>query len=47
MEADGSAAGARSGLEGYASAIGVVLFIIIFGLTLLNQRYIKGGEEAL
>jgi raffinose/stachyose/melibiose transport system permease protein len=32
---------------GYASAIGVVLFVIIFGLTLVNQRYIKGGEEAL
>jgi raffinose/stachyose/melibiose transport system permease protein len=30
---------------GYASAIGVVLFIIIFVLTLLNQRLIRGSEE--
>ena len=30
---------------GYASAIGVVLFIVIFVLTLINQRYISGGEQ--
>lgn len=29
---------------GYASAIGVVLFIIIFVLTLVNQRYIQGSD---
>ncbi len=30
---------------GYASAIGVVLFIVIFVLTLINQRYISGGQQ--
>jgi len=30
---------------GYACAIGTVLFVIIFALTLINQRYIKGGQE--
>lgn len=30
---------------GYASAIGVVLFIIIFVLTLINQRFIRGSES--
>ncbi|HVU10091.1 MAG TPA: sugar ABC transporter permease [Phototrophicaceae bacterium] len=30
---------------GYASAIGVILFIIIFVLTLLNQRLIRGSED--
>lgn len=29
---------------GYASAIGVVLFAIIFVLTLINQRFIRGSE---
>jgi ABC-type sugar transport system permease subunit len=29
---------------GYASAIGVTLFVIIFILTLINQRYVKGGD---
>lgn len=29
---------------GYASAIGVVLFVIIFTLTLLNQRFVRGSE---
>lgn len=29
---------------GYASAIGVVLFIIIFILTIINQRYIRTAE---
>ena len=29
---------------GYASAIGVVLFVIIFVLTLINQRLIQGSE---
>ncbi len=29
---------------GYASAIGVILFVIIFALTLINQRYIQGSE---
>lgn len=31
---------------GYASAIGVVLFIIIFVLTLVNQRFIRGSDES-
>lgn len=31
---------------GYASAIGVILFIIIFVLTLVNQRLIRSSEEA-
>lgn len=30
---------------GYACAIGVCLFVIIFGLTLLNLRYFKSTEE--
>lgn len=30
---------------GYASTIGVILFAIIFGLTLLNQRLMRGSEE--
>jgi raffinose/stachyose/melibiose transport system permease protein len=30
---------------GYASAIGVVLFIIILALTLINQRLIRGSED--
>lgn len=30
---------------GYASAIGVVLFVIIFVFTLVNQRFIRGAEE--
>ena len=30
---------------GYASSIGVVLFVVIFVLTLINQRYIKGGQQ--
>jgi raffinose/stachyose/melibiose transport system permease protein len=29
---------------GYASSIGVVLFVIILALTLINQRFIKGGQ---
>ncbi len=31
---------------GYASAIGVVLFAIIFVLTLVNQRFIRGSDES-
>jgi raffinose/stachyose/melibiose transport system permease protein len=31
---------------GYASAIGVILFVIIFVLTLVNQRLIRSSEEA-
>lgn len=31
---------------GYASAIGVVLFVIIFILTLMNQRFIRGSDES-
>jgi raffinose/stachyose/melibiose transport system permease protein len=30
---------------GYACAIGVCLFLIIFGLTALNMRYFKSTEE--
>jgi raffinose/stachyose/melibiose transport system permease protein len=30
---------------GYACAIGVLLFVIIFGLTLLNMKYFKSSEE--
>ncbi|MGC9347533.1 MAG: carbohydrate ABC transporter permease [Anaerolineae bacterium] len=30
---------------GYASAIGLVLFILIFTLTVINQRYISGSVE--
>jgi ABC-type sugar transport system permease subunit len=30
---------------GYACAIGVCLFILIFGLTLLNMRYFRSTEE--
>ncbi len=30
---------------GYACAIGVLLFAIIFGLTLLNMKYFKSSEE--
>ncbi|MGQ9681687.1 MAG: carbohydrate ABC transporter permease [Anaerolineae bacterium] len=30
---------------GYSSAIGLVLFVVIFALTLLNQRYISAGQE--
>jgi ABC-type sugar transport system permease subunit len=30
---------------GYASAIGVVLFVIILVLTLINQRFIRGSED--
>lgn len=30
---------------GYASAIGMVLFVLIFGLTYLNMRYIKSTVE--
>ncbi|MBM4457511.1 MAG: sugar ABC transporter permease [Chloroflexi bacterium] len=30
---------------GYASSIGVILFIVIFTLTLINQRFIRGGQE--
>jgi len=30
---------------GYASAIGMVLFVVIFVLTLINQRYISGGQQ--
>ncbi|HRL14670.1 MAG TPA: sugar ABC transporter permease, partial [Aggregatilineales bacterium] len=29
---------------GYASAIGVVLFILIFVLTLINQRVVRGSD---
>ena len=28
---------------GYASAIGMILFVIIFTLTMINQKYIKGS----
>ena len=31
---------------GYACAIGVILFILIFGLTLINLKYFKSAEEA-
>jgi raffinose/stachyose/melibiose transport system permease protein len=30
---------------GYASAIGVILFVIIFVLTLINQRVVRGSED--
>ena len=30
---------------GYACAIGVLLFVIIFGLTLLNMKYFKSSEQ--
>ncbi len=30
---------------GYACAIGVLLFVLIFGLTMLNLRYFKSSEE--
>lgn len=30
---------------GYACAIGVILFLMIFGLTVLNLRYFKSAEE--
>lgn len=30
---------------GYASAIGVILFVIIFVLTLINQRLVRGSED--
>ena len=30
---------------GYACAIGVVLFAMIFGLTVLNLKYFKSAEE--
>ena len=30
---------------GYACAIGVVLFAIIFSLTMLNLRYFRSAEE--
>lgn len=30
---------------GYACAIGVILFIMIFGLTLINLKYFKSSEE--
>jgi raffinose/stachyose/melibiose transport system permease protein len=30
---------------GYACAIGVILFILILGLTVLNLRYFKSAEE--
>jgi raffinose/stachyose/melibiose transport system permease protein len=33
------------GKLGYASAIGLILFIVIFSLTLINQRYISGGQQ--
>lgn len=31
---------------GYACAIGVILFMMIFGLTLINLKYFKSSEEA-
>ena len=30
---------------GYACAIGVLLFAVIFGLTLINMKYFKSSEE--
>jgi raffinose/stachyose/melibiose transport system permease protein len=30
---------------GYACAIGVLLFVVIFGLTLLNMKYFRSSEE--
>jgi ABC-type sugar transport system permease subunit len=30
---------------GYACAIGVLLFVAILGLTLLNLRYFRSAEE--
>ena len=30
---------------GYACAIGVILFVIIFGLTLINIKYFRSSEE--
>jgi raffinose/stachyose/melibiose transport system permease protein len=30
---------------GYACAIGVCLFVLIFGLTLLNMKYFRSTEE--
>jgi len=30
---------------GYACSIGVILFLMIFGLTLINIKYFKSSEE--
>jgi ABC-type sugar transport system permease subunit len=30
---------------GYACAIGVVLFILILGLTVINMKYLRSAEE--
>ena len=30
---------------GYACAIGVILFLLILGLTILNMRYFRSSEE--
>jgi raffinose/stachyose/melibiose transport system permease protein len=38
-------AGVESGELGYASAIGLVLFVVIVTLTIINQRFIKGSSE--
>jgi ABC-type sugar transport system permease subunit len=32
-------------LYGYASAIGVFLFVVIFTLSLLQFRFFRGGER--
>ena len=31
---------------GYGSAIGVVLFALIFVLTVINKKYFQGGVES-
>jgi ABC-type sugar transport system permease subunit len=32
-------------LYGYASAIGVFLFVVIFALSMLQFRFFRGGER--
>jgi raffinose/stachyose/melibiose transport system permease protein len=38
-------AGTREGRLGYASAIGLVMFVVILGLTLINMRFIRPISE--
>lgn len=35
----------NAGRMGYASAIGMILFVVILGLTLLSMKFVKNGEE--
>ena len=35
----------RSGQFGYGSAIGLVLFVVIFAITVVNNRFIRSSVE--